>query len=116
MAEFQAEFLATMPERLAELRAALARCPDDLDARDAVRRVGHRLAGTAATVGLDPIGRVGRAVENLTLRCAWSALDLAHLHGALELLESLARPGSAVHASIDEDPRYRALLPIGGSR
>jgi beta-phosphoglucomutase-like phosphatase (HAD superfamily)/HPt (histidine-containing phosphotransfer) domain-containing protein len=116
MAEFQAEFLATMPERLGELRAALARCPDDLDARDTVRRVGHRLAGTAATVGLDPIGKVGRAVENLTLRCAWSALDLVHLHGALELLGSLAGPGVGAHALIDQDPRYLALLPVGGSR
>ncbi|MBI5513857.1 MAG: Hpt domain-containing protein [Deltaproteobacteria bacterium] len=110
--ELRGEYVLGLGPRLQELREALSRCGTDPEARVAIQRGGHRLAGTARTVGLDPIGTVGRALEGFCARTDWGAPALGTLSGALELLEELsARAASG--GPLPEphgDPRLQSLL------
>lgn len=111
VAELQLEYLDSMPVRLAELRAALDRATEDPGTRTTVQRGGHRIAGTAATIGLPEIGDVGRAIEHYAMRCGWTAAEVGALARAVDLLADLAadaRLGRPLSFSTG-DPRLRTL-------
>lgn len=57
-------FLASFDDRLAELESlAAAACAGDEDARVALQRGLHTVAGTAPTLGLHDLGAAVRALE-----------------------------------------------------
>ncbi len=119
--ELQAEFLTLLPERLGELRSALTLIETDPAARTTVRRLGHRIAGTAATVYLRDVGRVGRAIEDfVATRSAWSPDDVAKLAGAVTLLDEWTaealREADRREVSLVDDPRFLAVCASGGER
>ncbi len=116
--ELQGEFLALLPERVAELRSALTLLATDPAARSTMQRLGHRIGGTAATVGFEAVGAVGRAIEQyVAARTAWADGDVAALAGAVALLgewtaaalDGRGRDDGALLA----DPRLAALLGGG---
>ncbi len=119
--ELQAEFLSLLPERIGELRSALTLIETDPAARTTVRRLGHRIAGTAATVSLRDLGSVGRAIEDFVAsRESWTSSDVALLSGAVELIgewtSEALRPTDRREVSLIDDPRYVALREAGGGR
>lgn len=111
LADLREEYLDSMPERIAELRGALGRCTEDVAAREIVRRGAHRIAGTAATVGLGAMGGVGRAMELYAVHAAWTPEDVKRLERAVDLVEECARRGIQKQptSGIENDPRYRAI-------
>ena len=118
--ELQSEFLTLLPERVSELRNALKLVETDLAARTTLRRVGHRIAGTAATVSLKDVGSVGRAIEEFVaaregVEGAWSHDEVARVAGAVALLDEWAAEALSAHEPRAEpllqDPRFLALLP-----
>lgn len=85
-----------------------------------MKRLGHRIAGTAATVYLHDVGRVGRAIEHFVgSRESWSDDDLHRLSDAVALLgewTAVARTPSASSVDLLGDPRFSALDDAGGER
>lgn len=119
--ELQAEFLSLLPERLGELRSALTLIETDPAARTTIRRLGHRIAGTAATVSLRDVGSVGRAIEHfVAARESWTSADVAILTGAVALLDEWTtealRPSDRREVSLLDDPRYLAIHEAGSDR
>lgn len=118
--ELRGEFLALLPERVDEMRSALTLLVTDPAARTTLRRLGHRIGGTAATVGLDDVGRLGRAIEQyVSARDAWSLDDVRRLEGVVALLdewtrEALRAPGAPA-LSLVGDPRLVAITPRGSA-
>jgi HPt (histidine-containing phosphotransfer) domain-containing protein len=115
LADLQREFLVMLPQRVQELRAALALAETDLAARVTVARIGHRLSGTAATVGLRGVGEAGRAIERFARSrpMTWSREDLDTLSRAVDALDRwMTHHATSPYdhdASLLEDPRVRAL-------
>ncbi len=120
MRELQAEFLTLLPERVEELRSALTLLAIDPAARTTMKRLGHRIAGTAATVYLHDVGRMGRAIEHyVSARVEWTDDDVRPLSDAVALLDEwtvAARTPSARAVDLIGDPRFRALGEPGGER
>jgi HPt (histidine-containing phosphotransfer) domain-containing protein len=109
--ELRAEYVAGLGPRIQELREALAACATDPEAREALRRGGHRLAGTAQTVGLGPLGVVGRALERFCTRTDWGPAAVDALGAAVALLvelSALAVDGGALPEP-HGDARYQRL-------
>lgn len=66
LAAQRADYRASLPDRLAQLEAAWAGdAPKDLE------KVAHKLAGSAATFGLAPLGNAARELEEALE--AWAA-------------------------------------------
>jgi HPt (histidine-containing phosphotransfer) domain-containing protein len=117
--ELQAEFLSLLPERIGELRSALTLVATDPAARSTMKRLGHRIGGTAATVYLHEVGRVGRAIEHFVgARDAWSDDDVARLAAVVALLDEWTvealRAGERREISLLGDPRFAAICGPGG--
>lgn len=112
--ELRGEFLASMPERFAEMRRALPRCMQEPEARDALRRVAHRIAGTAETFGMAPLGLLADAIERYCVGQRWVGGEVTPLSDALDLAEAYL--GAARAAGVDpcedcvsSDPRFLLL-------
>ncbi len=107
--ELQGEFLALLPERVGELRSALTLISTDPAAREAVQRLGHRIAGTGATVGLDAVGALGSAIEHYLLhRSQIDETDARVLTGAVDALDAWVSGPRDAPLDLD-DPRVKAL-------
>lgn len=112
--ELRGEFLASMPERFAEMRRALPKCTREPEARDALRRVAHRIAGTAETFGMAPLGLLADAIERYCVGQRWVGDEVTALSEALDLADDYLR---AVHAAgaegcddiVSSDPRFLCL-------
>jgi HPt (histidine-containing phosphotransfer) domain-containing protein len=119
--ELQTEFLSLLPERLGELRSALTLLKTDPAARSTMKRLGHRIGGTAATVRLDEVGRVGRAIEHFVAsRELWTDDDIARLAGIIALLDEWTvealRVGGSLDAPLVDDPRFTAVNEAEAAR
>lgn len=90
LADLRAEYLAALPARVQELRAALAQCATSTAAREDLQRFAHRIAGTAGTVGLLEVGRAGRALEETCARCDWTESARRGLAESIARLDDLA--------------------------
>lgn len=79
-ARLERRYAAVLPERLAELRAALTRARSDPDALEPARELAHRLKGTAGSYGFaevaDGIARLEAVLVSLTPP-DWSAIEEA---------------------------------------
>lgn len=108
--ELQTEFLALLPERVGELRSALTLITTDPAARTTMQRLGHRIGGTAATVHLDAVGALGRAIERYLMACDHIGESEARvLAGAVDALDAWV--SGPQNAPLDlGDPRVVALL------
>lgn len=118
--ELQVDFIALLPERVDEMRSALTLLASDPAARTTLRRLGHRIGGTAATVGLDDVGRLGRAIEEyLNARDALGLDDVRRLEGVVALLDEWTREalrGAGLPATaLLGDPRLAAITSRGAA-
>ncbi len=116
--ELQGDFLALLPERVDEMRSALTLLASDPAARTTLRRLGHRIGGTAATVGLDDVGCLGRAIEEyLKARDALGLDDVRRLEGVVALLDEWTREalrvGGLPPLALLGDPRLVAITSRG---
>ncbi len=114
IADLQQELLALLPEHVRDLRSALALAMTDQGARAAVQRLGHRLGGTAATVGLGAVGDVGRAIERFSrARTQWTGRDVARVTAAVDALDAWSqealRSGRRDLEGLLGDARVKAL-------
>lgn len=112
--DLQRELLMLLPEHIHDLRSALALAITDQGARATVQRLGHRLNGTAATVRLEAIGDVGRAIERFCHgRARWTAADVARVQGAVDALDAWSHEaleaGTVDQTALTQDPRVKAL-------
>jgi CheY-like chemotaxis protein len=88
--ELARELAVTLPDRAGELAEAFGRAraaPESDEARDAVRRVAHRLRGTAGSHGFAAIGAAAASIEDALLAgrpddATWTALaaHVARVH------------------------------------
>jgi HPt (histidine-containing phosphotransfer) domain-containing protein len=114
IADLQQELLALLPEHVRDLRSALALAITDQGARAAVQRLGHRLGGTAATVGLGAVGDLGRAIERFSrARTQWTSQDVARVTAAVDALDAwsreVLRSGRLDLEGLVSDARVKAL-------
>lgn len=114
--ELQDEFLTLLPGRVAELRSSLDLCETDAAARVTVQRIGHRLGGTAATVGLDEVGAVGQLLERFAVATDWSVEAIGRARDVVALLDAWTlealRPGAVRPRGVTDDPRVAALRAL----
>lgn len=70
MQALRAQFASGLPARRTALAAAWASCQAGTSERDwqALRDVAHRLAGSAASFGLDTLGEAARELDRLLSR------------------------------------------------
>jgi HPt (histidine-containing phosphotransfer) domain-containing protein len=77
LAKLRAKYLAELPQRLADIRADLAKAEaGDAAAMQNVRLLLHRLAGSAGTHGFDLATSRARAAENLAAEVCDSSSTL----------------------------------------
>ncbi|TFG54180.1 MAG: diguanylate cyclase [Gemmatimonadales bacterium] len=86
--ELQAEYLAEVPNRLAELRKDfVAIGAGDTKAPDSLARKFHQLAGSGGSYGFPEISAVAREAEQFIRgNPTWNAENLEYLDGAIERL------------------------------
>lgn len=101
----QAHFLSTLPARLAQA-VQWARHFADPDSRDALRRLGHQLAGSGRSHGLTWVSEAGALIE----RACDSTRPCPSLLPFVETLPSLVaeRPATLVGAALYETLRKEA--------
>ena len=104
--------------RAASLREASARLVEgDPDARESLRRLGHRLRGSAGSHGLGALGDAGAALEALARS---AALDAEVVERALQLAELAERtksraPSERTRLSVPPPRDARPPLPADGA-
>lgn len=102
-----------LPERIREFRAALKLVSTDVAARVTVQRLGHRISGTAATLGMPAVGDVGRHIERFALaRPHWTPEDVRRVAGAVDAVETwslAAVVGMGDDEALRNDPNVSAL-------
>ena len=113
----QREYLAELPDRLAELRADLAALEAGApEAAGALRTRLHRLAGSGGSYGFPEITAIARELERW-IASTPSARETARLHGGLDRLEAAVRrtrgEGAAPAAA---SWKARVILPNGPER
>jgi len=64
LAALRAEYLAHLPELLAELALLVARGATDVEARERARVAAHRLRGTAGSYGFEAAGELAGRIED----------------------------------------------------
>lgn len=119
--EIRRDYAVQLPARLGELVAAVEaalRAPEDEAARDAARRLAHKLAGSAATFGFPAVSSSSSALE----ACLGARLDAAaareHLAAALLAatesdLEPRGDGGTATRYAENGPPRVDDVPPAG---
>ena len=100
----RAEYRQGLPDRLAELRAALAAARSDPAGLPEAHRVAHRLAGTAGSYGCHGFGEACGQIEDA-------------LAGALKGADPWARIDEAFKAAVEgANPAAVEASPVAGSR
>jgi HPt (histidine-containing phosphotransfer) domain-containing protein len=92
-------FMAKVPEFVTDLRTAVetletAAGDEAAEARDTVRRQAHRVAGTAATYGLQALADAHKRVERAA-NGNGDGPDLAEIKSALREIERIVDAGSS---------------------
>ena len=82
-------YVASLPDRLRALRAAMAAAPSDRTALGAARTIAHKIHGTAGTHGLRALGEDARALDRALAALSEDASDAAWASAAA-LVERLA--------------------------
>lgn len=111
-ASLRARFLVLAPRRVAALREALLLADVDDAARVELRRLGHQLRGTAATIELPALGSLGGVIERCAAAAPYTAGHHAAAAEAVELVaEAVARArGDASALAAPVGPRVAALV------
>ncbi|NNG15754.1 MAG: diguanylate cyclase [Gemmatimonadales bacterium] len=110
--ELQAEYLAEVPQRLAELQEGLARLRGgEADAQGLLRTKLHQLAGSGGSYGFPEISTVAREAEQFIRgEPSWTAENLERLDIALERLKVVV---AAATGSSAEEERSQRLIDFG---
>ena len=116
--ELQREYLAELPERLAELRRDIAGFAEGHpDAAQSLRGRLHRLAGSGGSYGFPELSAIARELE-LWIAGSPPASESARLERGLERLSAAVHRASGLPAA-DAPPacwRARLILPHGPER
>ena len=110
--ELQAEYLAEVPKRLAELREDfVAIGAGDTKAPDSLARKFHQLAGSGGSYGFPEISAVAREAEQFIRgNPPWNADNLGYLDGAIERLGAVVAAVTApeeTSSALAIDPAFR---------
>jgi diguanylate cyclase (GGDEF)-like protein len=107
--ELQAEYLAEIPVRLAELGEGIARLRGgEADAQALLRTKFHQLAGSGGSYGFPEISTVAREAEQFIRGDpSWTVETLDRLDIALERLTAVVR--AATGSSVEEERSQRVL-------
>ena len=110
--ELQAEYLAELPVRLAELREALVRLRGgEGDAQALLRTKFHQLAGSGGSYGFPEISAVAREAEQFIRGDpSWTDANLERLDVALERLTAVV---AAAAGPSPEEERSQHWLDLG---
>jgi diguanylate cyclase (GGDEF)-like protein len=110
--ELQAEYLAEVPDRLAELREGLARLRGGAtDAQELLRTKFHQLAGSGGSYGFPDISTIAREAEQFIRGApSWTAEDLERLDVAIARLAAVV---AAAAGSTPEEARSQRLVDFG---
>jgi HPt (histidine-containing phosphotransfer) domain-containing protein len=98
-ARLERRYASVLPERVADLRAALARARSDPDGLEPARELAHRLKGTAGSYGFAEVADGIARIETALLVAAppdWSAIE--------ETLDGVEQDAVAVSAGQDAGP------------
>jgi chemotaxis protein histidine kinase CheA len=92
MAELAAKFLERSDADIQSMRAGLARLASgDAAALGEVRHLAHRMAGTGATLGFEPLSELARRLEQLADGCEDGAIpDESARSGLAGAVDALA--------------------------
>jgi Hpt domain len=78
LAELRVAYFATLPELLDEFDAGVLRCKSGVtEARDGLRAIAHRLAGTGALYGATALTVWGKETERIARDGALEQLEIA---------------------------------------
>jgi HPt (histidine-containing phosphotransfer) domain-containing protein len=97
LAELRSRFVARTKDRVAALRAAVDREPNDEEAASMIASLAHQIAGTAGTFGYPALGRAAAALED-----AADSRDGSSAAARCELLHARFSAVEASVAALDE--------------